>query len=230
MSKIQFRNVSKVYKNGHCALKNINLDIESGEFVFIVGASGAGKSTLMKLLYNEERPSSGTVTIGGENGLNIANLPNNKVPNLRRCMGIIFQDYKLLNNLSVYDNVAYVIRTLGMSTKEISLRVLGALKIVGLYEKMHATPAELSGGEQQRVGIARAIVNGPPLVIADEPTGNLDPKNSLEIMQILDQINQRGITVIVSTHDNAMVDYFRKRVITLDNGEVVRDIQAGTYE
>ena len=142
---IQFRSVTKKYKNDHYALKNVNLDIMSGEFVFIVGASGAGKSTLMKLLYNEERPTSGTVTIGG---LNIANLPNDKVPNLRRCMGIIFQDYKLLNNMSVYDNVAYVIRTLGISSKEISLRVLGALKIVCLYDKMHAKPSELSGGEQ----------------------------------------------------------------------------------
>ena len=224
---IQFRSVTKKYKNNNYALKNINLDIISGEFVFIVGASGAGKSTLMKLLYHEECPTSGTVTIGD---INIANLPNDKIPSLRRFMGIVFQDYKLLQNMSVYDNVAYVIRTLGMSTKEIHSRVTGALKIVGLENKMHATPSELSGGEQQRVGIARAIVNGPPLLIADEPTGNLDPKNSLEIMQILDQINQRGITVIVSTHDNAMVDYFRKRVITLDKGEVVRDIQAGTSE
>lgn len=170
---IQFRSVTKKYKNDNYALKNINLDILSGEFVFIVGASGAGKSTLMKLLYNEERPSSGTVTIGG---INIANLSNDKVPNLRRCMGIVFQDYKLLQNQSVYDNVAYVIRTLGISSKEINARVSGALKIVGLYDKMNATPSELSGGEQQRVGIARAIVNGPPLLIADEPTGNLDPK------------------------------------------------------
>lgn len=224
---IQFRSVTKKYKNDNYALRNINLDIKSGEFVFIVGASGAGKSTLMKLLYHEEVPSSGTVTIGN---INIANLANDKIPSLRRFMGIVFQDYKLLQNMSVYDNVAYVIRTLGISTKEINSRVLGALKIVGLEDKIHALPSELSGGEQQRVGIARAIVNGPPLLIADEPTGNLDPKNSLEIMQILDQINQRGITVIVSTHDNAMVDYFRKRVITLDKGEVVRDIQAGTYE
>ena len=145
-------------------------------------------------------------------------------------MGIVFQDYKLLQNQTVFDNVAYVIRTLGISSKEINARVQGALKIVGLYEKMNATPAELSGGEQQRVGIARAIVNGPPLLIADEPTGNLDPQNSMEIMQILDQINQRGITVIVSTHDNNMVDYFRKRVIKLDHGEIVKDMQAGTYE
>ncbi len=223
---IQLRSVTKKYKNAY-ALKNVNLDILSGEFVFIVGSSGAGKSTLMKLLYKEETPSSGTVMIGG---INIANLPNEKVPNLRRCMGIVFQDYKLLQNQSVYDNVAYVIRTLGISTKEINARVTGALKVVGLSDKMQAKPTELSGGEQQRVSIARAIVNGPPLLIADEPTGNLDPKNSMEVMQILDQINQRGITVIVSTHDNAMVDYFRKRVITLDKGEVVKDIQAGTYE
>lgn len=223
---IQLRSVTKKYKNNY-ALKNVNLDILSGEFVFIVGSSGAGKSTLMKLLYKEETPSSGTVMIGG---INIANLPNDKVPNLRRCMGIVFQDYKLLQNQSVYDNIAYVIRTLGISTKEINARVLGALKIVGLSDKIKAKPSELSGGEQQRVSIARAIVNGPPLLIADEPTGNLDPKNSMEVMQILDQINQRGITVIVSTHDSAMVDYFRKRVITLEHGEIVRDIQAGTYE
>ena len=223
---IQLRSVTKKYKSTY-ALKNVNLDILSGEFVFIVGSSGAGKSTLMKLLYKEETPTSGTVMIGG---INIANLPSDKVPNLRRCMGIVFQDYKLLQNQSVYDNVAYVIRTLGISTKEINARVLGALKVVGLSDKIKAKPTELSGGEQQRVSIARAIVNGPPLLIADEPTGNLDPKNSMEVMQILDQINQRGITVIVSTHDSAMVDYFRKRVITLDNGEVSRDIQAGTYE
>lgn len=223
---IQLRSVTKKYKTTY-ALKNVNLDILSGEFVFVTGSSGAGKSTLMKLLYKEETPTSGTVIIGG---INIANLPSEKVPNLRRCMGIVFQDYKLLPTQSVYDNVAYVIRTLGISTKEINARVLGALKIVGLSDKIKAKPTELSGGEQQRVSIARAIVNGPPLLIADEPTGNLDPKNSLEVMQILDQINQRGITVIVSTHDSAMVDYFRKRVITLEDGEIVRDIQAGTYE
>ena len=224
---IVFQNVTKRYKNNHYALKNVSLEIRSGEFVFVVGASGAGKSTLMKLLYSEEKATSGTISIGG---LNIANISNEKIPNLRRCMGIVFQDYKLLQNQTIFDNVAYVIRTMGISSKDINARVNGALKIVGLYEKRKAKPTELSGGEQQRVGIARAIVNGPPLLIADEPTGNLDPKNSMEIMQILDQINQRGITVIVSTHDNAMVDYFRKRVITLDKGEIVRDIQADTYE
>lgn len=223
---IQLRAVTKKYKNNY-ALKNLNLDIMSGEFVFVTGASGAGKSTLLKLLYKEETPTSGTVLIGG---INIANLPPEKVPSLRRCMGIVFQDYKLLPNISVYDNVAYVIRTLGMSTKEIRTRVTGALKVVGLLDKRNSKPTELSGGEQQRVSIARAIVNGPPLLIADEPTGNLDPKNSLEIMQILDQINKRGITVIISTHDKSMVNYLKKRVITLDAGELIRDEENGTYE
>lgn len=222
---IQLRSVTKKYKNNY-ALKNINLDILKGEFVFITGPSGAGKSTLMKMLYNEETPTTGTVLIGG---INIANLPSDKVPNLRRCMGIVFQDYKLLQNQTVYDNIAYVIRTLGISSSEIKNRVMGALKVVGLTDKVNAKPSELSGGEQQRVSIARALVNGPPLLIADEPTGNLDPKNSLEVMQILEQINQRGITVIVSTHDFTLVDRFRKRVLTLENGEIIRDIQAGTY-
>ena len=224
---IQLRGVTKKYKHQY-ALKNINLDIMAGEFVFLTGASGAGKSTLIKLLYREEQPTCGVVMIG--NGMNIAELPDDKVPNLRRCMGIVFQDYKLLPNMSVYDNVAYVIRTLGMSTKEINARVIGALKVVGLSDKIQAKPTELSGGEQQRVSIARAIINGPPLLIADEPTGNLDPKTSMEVMQILEQINQRGITVLVSTHDQTLVDHFRKRVITLENGQIIRDIQAGTYE
>ena len=223
---IQLRNVYKKYKNNY-ALQNINLDIMSSEFVFLTGSSGAGKSTLMKLLYREEIPTSGTVMIGN---INIAKLPNDRVPNIRRCMGIVFQDYKLLQNISVYDNIALVIRTLGMRSKEIQDRVTGALKVVGLLNKMNAKPCELSGGEQQRVSIARAIVNGPPLLIADEPTGNLDPKNSMEIMQILEQINTKGITVIVSTHDKDIVDYFRKRVITMDQGHIIRDVQAGTYE
>jgi len=222
---IQLRSITKKYKNNY-ALKNINLDILTGEFVFITGASGAGKSTLIKMLYKEETPTTGTVLIGG---INIANLPSDKVPNLRRCMGIVFQDYKLLQNQTVFDNISYVIRTMGMSSTDIKNRVNGALKVVGLQDKAFAKPSELSGGEQQRVSIARALVNGPPLLIADEPTGNLDPKNSLEIMQILEQINQRGITVIISTHDHTLVDRFRKRVITLENGEIIRDIQAGTY-
>lgn len=223
---IQLRAVTKRYKNNY-ALKNINLDIMSGEFVFLTGSSGAGKSTLMKLLYREEVPTSGTVMIGATN---VAALTDDEVPRLRRCMGIVFQDYKLLQNQTVFDNVSYVIRTLGMSSREIEARTMGALKVVGLAGKIHAKPSELSGGEQQRVSIARAIVNGPPLLIADEPTGNLDPKNSMEIIQILEQINQKGITILISTHDQEIVNYFRKRVITMDKGQIIRDRQAGTYE
>ncbi|MBR5304363.1 MAG: cell division ATP-binding protein FtsE [Candidatus Gastranaerophilales bacterium] len=223
---IILRDVVKQYKNKY-ALRGINLHIRPGEFVFLVGSSGAGKSTMMKMLYLEERPSRGDVYVAG---INIGNLSPSKIPSLRRCMGIVFQDYKLLQNHTVYDNIAYVIRTMGTSSREIESRVMGALKVVGLEDKWKSRPCELSGGEQQRVSIARAIVNGPPLLIADEPTGNLDPKNSLEVMQILEQVNQRGITILVSTHDQAMVNYFRKRVITLDHGQVIRDIQAGTYD
>ncbi len=223
---IVIRDLVKQYKNKY-ALRGINLHIAPGEFVFLVGSSGAGKSTLMKMLYLEETPTRGNVYVAG---IDIGNLAPNKIPSLRRCMGIVFQDYKLLQNHTVYDNIAYVIRTMGISSREIETRVMGALKVVGLEDKYKSKPTELSGGEQQRVSIARAIVNGPPLLIADEPTGNLDPKNSLEIMQILEQVNQRGITILVSTHDQAMVNYFRKRVITLDHGQIVRDIQAGTYE
>ena len=223
---IKLLNVTKQYSNS-LALKGVTLEIEKGEFVFLVGSSGAGKSTLMKLLYREESPTSGKVIVGG---VDVSRISTDKVPNLRRCMGIIFQDYKLLPNQTVYDNVAYVIRTLGMRSKDIDERVKGAIKIVGLSHKLYSKPTELSGGEQQRVGIARAIVNGPPLLIADEPTGNLDPATSMEVMEILDQINKRGITIIVSTHDHTIVNHFRKRVITLDSGEVVRDVEGGTYD
>ena len=223
---IEFRDVVKQYKNKY-ALRGIDLYINPGEFVFLVGASGAGKSTLMKMLYLEERPTRGTVYVAG---VDIAKLSPNKIPSLRRCMGIVFQDYKLLQNHTVYDNIAYVIRTMGISSREIESRVMGALKVVGLEDKFKSKPCELSGGEQQRVSIARAIVNGPPLLIADEPTGNLDPENSKEVMQILEQVNQRGITILVSTHDQAIVNMFRKRVITLDHGIIVKDVQAGTYD
>ncbi len=223
---IKLLDVTKKYPNT-VALKDVTLEIDKGEFVFLVGSSGAGKSTLMKLLYREETPTTGKVIVGG---VDVARLSNDNVPNLRRHMGIIFQDYKLLPNQTVYDNVAYVIRTLGMRSKEIDERVKGALKIVGLSHKMYSKPTELSGGEQQRVGIARAIVNGPPLLIADEPTGNLDPATSMEVMEILNHINQRGITIIVSTHDHTIVNHFRKRVIALDGGEIVRDVEGGTYD
>ncbi len=223
---IVLRDLVKQYKNKY-ALRGVNLHIQPGEFVFLVGSSGAGKSTLMKMLYLEERPTRGNVYVAG---IDIGNLAPSKIPSLRRCMGIVFQDYKLLQNHTVYDNIAYVTRTMGISSKEIESRVIGALKVVGLEDKYKSKPCELSGGEQQRVSIARAIVNGPPLLIADEPTGNLDPKNSLEVMQILEQVNQRGITILVSTHDQAMVNYFRKRVITLEHGQIIRDMLAGTYD
>ena len=223
---IEIKDLNKQYGDMY-ALKDLSLTINAGEFIFLVGSSGAGKSTLMKLLYAEEQPTSGHVFVGG---VDVAKIKREKVPNLRRCMGIVFQDFKLLPRQTVYDNVAYVIRTLGMSSKEIDARVKGALSIVNLSHKIDARPSELSGGEQQRVGIARAIVNGPPLLIADEPTGNLDPQTSLEIMEILDQVNKRGITLVVSTHDHAIVNYFRKRVITLENGRLIKDVQDGTYD
>ena len=224
---IDFIDVSKTYQNGTKAITDLNLHIDRGEFVFVVGSSGAGKSTFLKMIMREEVPSSGSIII---DGVELNKLKAKQVPYYRRKLGIVFQDFRLIPNRTVYDNVAYVIRTLGISSKEINARVLGALKIVGLYDRLKAKPSELSGGEQQRVSIARAIVNGPPLLIADEPTGNLDPKNSMEVMQILEQINQRGITVIVSTHDVNLVNYFRKRVITLEKGEIISDIQAGTYD
>ena len=223
---IVIRDLVKQYKNKY-ALRGVNLHISPGEFVFLVGPSGAGKSTLIKMLYLEERPTRGNVYVAG---IDIGNLSPSKIPSLRRCMGIVFQDYKLLQNHTIYDNIAYVIRTMGISSREIQSRVMGALKVVGLEDKYRSKPSELSGGEQQRVSIARAIVNGPPLLIADEPTGNLDPKNSHEVMQILEQVNQRGITILVSTHDQAMVDYFRKRVITLEHGQIVSDEARGTYK
>lgn len=223
---IKIRNLTKIYGN-HSALQNVSLDIGVGEFVFLVGSSGAGKSTLMRHIYREEQPTSGQIFVGG---VNVAKIPDNQIPDLRRCMGIVFQDYKLLEKQTVFDNVAFLLRTMGMSSKEVNTRVNGALKIVGLSHKVLSKPTELSGGEQQRVGIARAIVNGPPLLIADEPTGNLDPKTSLEIVNILEKVNQRGITVVMSTHDHAIVDYFKKRVITLEQGRVIKDVQDGTYE
>ena len=213
---IQLRAVTKKYKNKY-ALKNVNLDIGNGEFVFLVGKSGAGKSTLMKILYKEETPSSGTVIIGG---LNIANITSDKVPNLRRCMGIVFQDYKLLPKQTVYDNVAYVIKTLGISSKEVHKRVTGALKVVGLIDKMKAKPTELSGGEQQRVSIARAIVNGPPLLIADEPTGNLDRQNAINVLDMMLELkNELGTALVVVTHDDQLAQRF-ERVLLMNDGQL----------
>lgn len=223
---IRLRNVTKRYGDT-TAVDGMDLHIKVGDFVFLVGQSGAGKSTLMKLIYREEIADEGQVVIGG---VDVSRIKDSQVPRLRRCMGIVFQDFKLLPKQTVHDNVAYVIRALGMSSKEINRRVQGALKVVGLSHKEFSYPNELSGGEQQRIGIARAIVNGPPLLIADEPTGNLDPQNSFEIMEILEQINQRGTTIVVSTHDEAIVNHYRKRVVKLEKGNIISDVYSGTYQ
>lgn len=217
---IKLKNVSKQYGTIK-ALDGINLDIKSGEMALLVGSSGAGKSTLMKLLYREERPTTGNIIIGN---IDVSSLSDTKIPYLRRRMGIVFQDFKLLPNKSAFENVAYALRGLGAEEYEIQKRVSGALKLVGLLERAFNLPSELSGGEQQRVGIARAIVQGPPLVIADEPTGNLDPSTSLEIFNLLSRIAERGTTVLVSTHNQHIVESFGKRIITLDKGQVVSDI------
>jgi cell division transport system ATP-binding protein len=222
---IQFLNVTKQY-GAVTALRNASFSIDQGEFVFLVGPSGAGKSTILKLIYREEVATSGSVLVGR---VDISRLKSHQVPKLRRRMGIVFQDFKLLPGQSAYDNVAYVLRALGVGPNEINKRVLGALKVVGLIDKADARPDELSGGEQQRVGIARAIVNGPSLVVADEPTGNLDPETSLDIMNLLDQINQRGTTILVSTHNQQIVNQMRKRVIGLRDGQLISDVTEGVY-
>jgi cell division transport system ATP-binding protein len=221
---IQLLDVTKNYSDT-VALDRVSLDIDMGEFVFLVGPSGAGKSTILKLIYREEMATSGSVLVGR---VDVSRLRPSQVPKLRRRMGIVFQDYKLLPGQTAFDNVAYVLRALGVAPDEIRKRVLGALKVVGLIDKLEAKPEELSGGEQQRVGIARAIVNGPSLVIADEPTGNLDPETSLDIMNLFEQINQRGTTIIISTHDQQIVNQMRKRVVAMRFGQLVRDdLEAG---
>ncbi|MDD9897386.1 MAG: cell division ATP-binding protein FtsE [Candidatus Melainabacteria bacterium] len=216
---IRLKNVTKQYGKIK-ALDGVNLEIGAGEMALLVGSSGAGKSTLMKLLYREERPSSGSIVIGN---IDVSSLSDSKIPYLRRRMGIVFQDFKLLPHKSAFENVAYALRGLGAEEYEIQKRVSGALNLVGLLERAFNLPSELSGGEQQRVGIARAIVQGPPLVIADEPTGNLDPATSIEIFNLLSKISERGTTVLVSTHNQHIVENIGKRVITLDKGRVTSD-------
>lgn len=223
---IRLKNVYKDY-GGRPALTNINLQVGLGEFAFLVGPSGAGKSTLMRLLYREETPTSGSVLIGG---VDLTRLQPAQVPLLRRRLGIVFQDYKLLPRQTVFDNVAYILRALGAQQSDVLKRVNSALCVVNLEDKAEAFPDELSGGEQQRVGIARAIVNGPPVLLADEPTGNLDPQTSLEIVQLLERISQRGTTVLISTHDQIIVDALRRRVISLKQGQLASDVDSGVYE
>ena len=227
MEFIRIENVEKTYSTGVTALYGLNLKIKKGDFVFIIGASGSGKSTLMKMLYREEKPTQGEIVIGG---VRVDKLRNRKVYKLRRKIGIVFQDFKLLPKLTVYENVAFVLEMYGYDKKEVRAKTLKALDLVGLKEKVKSYPHELSGGEQQRVAIARAIVNAPKLVICDEPTGNLDPDTSLEIMKVLEVINNLGTTVIVVTHDRDVVNKMKKRVILLDRGRLKKDFEKGTYD
>ena len=226
MEFIKFRNVEKTYKNGVNAVYDMNLDIKKGEFVFVIGASGSGKSTLIKMLYREERPTNGEIYVGG---INVAKVKNNKVYKLRRKIGIVFQDYKLLPKPTVYENVAFALEIYGLPTNEVKRKVLKALDLVGLKSKTKSYPNQLSGGEQQRVAIARAIVNSPKLLICDEPTGNLDPDTSLEVMKVIEKINDLGTTVVMATHDREMVNKMKKRVVLLDNGKLVKDYEKGSY-
>ena len=224
---IRFENVSKIYPGmERPALDNVNLEIEKGEFVFLVGLSGSGKSTFLRLVLREERPTTGTIHVAGKD-LNA--LPNHKVPELRRQVGTVFQDFRLLPNKTITENVAFALHVLGHSQKEIDREVPEVLELVGLEDKADRKPSEISGGEQQRVAIARAYVTKPPILIADEPTGNLDPATSIGIMKLLDRINREGTTVLMATHDSGIVDQMRKRVIELSEGHVVRDQVRGVY-
>ncbi len=217
---IHLENISKVYPNGTEALKNISLDINKGEFVFIVGASGAGKSTFLKLLIREEKATFGKIRV---NGFDLMRIRKGKIPYLRRTMGVVFQDFRLIEKMSVYDNIAFAMRAIGSSEKSIRKRVPYVIEMVGLKGKEKCRPNELSGGEQQRVSLARAIVNNPKMIIADEPTGNIDPKMSHEIMKKLVEINKRGTTVIIVTHEHDLVKEFGGRIIIINNGEIERD-------
>lgn len=223
---IDLQNVSKTYAAGTPAVSNMNLHIDKGEFVFIVGDSGAGKSTLIKLLLKELEPSEGKIVI---NDKELSTLKRRKVPMLRRDIGVVFQDFRLLKDRNVYENVAFAQRVVETPTDVIRRKVPAMLSMVGLAEKYKSFPKELSGGEQQRVAIARALVNDPPILLADEPTGNLDPKNSWEIMKLLEEINNRGTTVIVVTHNKEIVDAMQKRVITIKKGVIVSDERKGGY-
>jgi cell division transport system ATP-binding protein len=223
---VEMRDVTKVYPGGHMALDRVSLAIDRGEFVFLVGPTGCGKSTLIKMLIRELAATEGSVRIAGRD---IGVLPEKKIPQLRRNIGTVFQDFKLLPDRTVYDNVAYALQVIGAGRGEIRTQVPEILRLVGLSTKLHSYPDELSGGEQQRVSIARAFVNHPPLLLADEPSGNLDPVTSIGVMQLLYRINKTGTTVLVVTHDREMVDNMRRRVIEMYEGRVVRDEVSGGY-
>ena len=224
---IKFINVSKEYKNGVKALSNVNLSIKKGEFVFLVGSSGAGKSTLIKLILKEEDPTEGKIYL---NDKDITKVKNRKVPYIRRNVGVVFQDFRLLPNKTVYENVAFAMEIVGTHPKEIRRNVPMVLSMVDLSKKAYCYPDELSGGEHQRVAISRAIVNNPPMLIADEPTGNLDPETAWDIMKVLRDINRRGTTVLMATHAKNIVDIMKKRVIAIEAGKVIRDEEKGVYE
>ena len=224
---LKLEDVFKTYENGTKALKGINLTIEDGEFVFVVGPSGSGKSTIIKMLTAEVRPTSGKVSV---NGYDIGSIKQRDIPYLRRTVGVVFQDFRLIENKSVYENVAFVMRAVGTPQRLIKKRVMYVLDLVGVLHKARRKPCELSGGEQQRVAIARALVNNPDAIIADEPTGNLDPARSLELMMLLEKINSMGTTVVVVTHAREIVDQFSKRVVAIDGGMVVSDKTGGYYQ
>ena len=219
-------NVSKIYPGGSVALEDVNVHIEPGEFVFVVGPSGAGKSTFFKMLFREIQPTTGSIVV---NGTDILGLSDKEIPYYRRQLGIIFQDYRLLPDRTVYENVAFAMQVIETPHRKIKRRVMNVLDLVGLRGRANAYPNELSGGEQQRIAIARAIVNDPILVIADEPTGNLDPETSWEIMEIFKEINATGTTIVMATHDKEIVDSMAKRVIAIENGHIVRDEMNGGY-
>jgi cell division transport system ATP-binding protein len=223
---VEFKDVTKVYDGGSVGLDRASLRVGRGEFVFLVGPTGCGKSTCIRLLLKELEASKGDILIAGRS---LTEIPRNKIPYLRRNIGVVFQDYKLLPNRTVYDNVAYSLQVIGETRQEIRRKVPDILRLVGLSTKLHNYPDELSGGEQQRVSIARAFVNHPPLLLADEPTGNLDPETSIGIMQLIYRINRTGTTVIVATHDHAMVDKMRRRVVELQEGRIIRDEVSGLY-
>ncbi|WP_152655238.1 cell division ATP-binding protein FtsE [Oceanobacillus sp. CFH 90083] len=223
---ITMENVSKTYSNGVTALNDINIQIERGEFVYLVGPSGAGKSSFIRLIYREAKATAGKIIV---NGRDLSKIKERHIPYLRRDIGVVFQDFKLLPKLTVYENVAFALEVIEASPKSIKRRVTDVLQLVGLEGKAKMIPSELSGGEQQRVAIARAIVNNPKVVIADEPTGNLDPDTSWEIMKVLDDINSKGTTIIMATHSKHIVNTIKRRVIAIEDGNVVRDQQRGDY-
>lgn len=224
---IEFKNVTKIYDDsGVKALDDISFKIEKGEFVFLVGPSGAGKSTLTELIIKEEIPTDGEINVCG---FNLAELPKKRIPYLRRSVGMVFQDFRLLPNKTVYENVAFAMQVIGAPRREIRRNVPNVLAMVGLSGKAKMRPGQLSGGEQQRVSLARALVNKPPVIIADEPTGNLDPDTAAEIMQLLEDINKRGTTMLVATHAKEFVDNMQKRVLAIENGVLVRDEEEGVY-